>query len=937
MQLMPTVYSWICFFTAAAIASAQLRYLPAEPPSRPDAVVAGHLKVRIARAYAPVADAVLHEMGLRIVRQVLPYGQSLQAQDAQRLGHRHTDISSALEIEDRLLRSYVVAFDREDITPERMIENIRVGCGPVECAAPWCVMELCGEPNDPESSKQGLLSLIRATQAWDVEDGSDSVVIGISDSGVRQDHEDLKDALFVRTSETPDNNTDDDNNGYIDDYNGYSFSAKEDGVGYSNAHNPDNGHGTSVAGTCGARVNNNIGIAGIANSCKIFPLRTMPKGTTGIVYGYESIMYCATNGIDVVNCSWGGQSRSCIDEDIVAYAVARGTAVVAAAGNHGLPTPFFPASYRGVFSVGVVDATENVVPMSGHGPHVDIMAPGHGSWSTANDGGYAGFCCTSGSAPIVSGVVALVRSKHPELGPLEACAVVRATAKPAPWASIPSSVDPLLLPRGRVDALGAVLGNPNDLVSLTFDTALVRGPNGAARWTVGDTINVTLRVRNELSAMMITQIDGIRLAGIGPRGIELLHNTSVDVNLPAQHGETIALPAIKFVATRATDTATYAVVTVRGKNTAGATFEQVVSCAVTPSPAYTTLANASMKVSIGDRGRIGNTDLQRGQGEGFSFLTYCSQLYEGGLIVAADDKVVDNVRAERGINNHFGSMKDFVRPQSEYGILQDIYAPDSLRIGVQIEQRVSLDSLRALLVMDVTLTNVSDSTLHDVAIGWFCDWDLGRQPADNSTYTDSDLQMVRSASAEGPFLAQYVTSTWSDAIPVLHGMDNTSTYGGFPWKRKSALLRGQEAKYSGVNDVATIVGMRFTSPLPPGHIRNIQLVIAIDTTLNAAALARTKAHSVYANTNSPWILAPIREIFPNPATGFIHVPVDGMKSDVVISVADAHGRTLCAYERSVPAERAVVPIDITPLAQGVYIVTVSDNVETHHRTLVVRR
>lgn len=918
-------------------AMAQLQYLPAEPPYRPDAVVAGHLKIRVAREYAANAYDELAKLGLTVVREILPVQQSLRAQDGAQRRTKPMQLDEVLAIEERLLRSFVVSYQNPTIPPERMIAALQLGCGPIECAAPWCVMEMCGEPNDPEASKQGLLQLIRATSAWEVEDGTDSVVIGISDSGMRQDHEDLKDALFVRTTEVPGNGMDDDRNGYVDDYNGYSFSAEADGTGFSDTYNPNNGHGTSVAGTCGARVNNSVGIAGVANRCKLFPLRTMPNGTTGIVYGYESIMYCATNNIDVVNCSWGGQSRSCIDEDIVAYAVGLGTAVVAAAGNHGSPVPFFPASYRGVLSVGVVDASDNVVPMSGHGPTVDIMAPGHGSWSTANDGTYAGFCCTSGSAPIASAVVALVRSKHPELGPREACAVVRATAKPAPWAFIPASIDTALLPQGRIDALAAVTADPTTLVSLVLDSVLVAGPNNEARWTVGDTVEVRLRVRNELAPVNVTLLDSIRLAGVGPRGLALVGSPSIPCFISASRGEHFVTTPIRFVVRLATDTATFAVVTVKGTYENGKSFQQTLSCSITPSPAYVTLANDRLRISIGDRGRIGNTDIQRGQGDGVTIGSLCGQMYEGGLIIAANGRLVDNVRRQRGINDHFRSVKGFIHPNPELGVLQDLDAPDSLRIGVQVEQRVVLDSSRGLLLMDVTVTNVSDTTLYDLAIGWFCDWDLGKQPAENITYTKSTSQIVKSVTS-AVFAVQSVYSPWADARYTLHGMDNTTTYGGFSQVRKDELLRGKEAAFTGVNDVATIVGVRFASPLPPGHVRNLQHVIAVDTSEeDAAELVLNQTKALYKNTRSPWLVEPIQEIFPNPATGVAYVPVSGMQQQLSVRVVDLAGQEMMRWSVEAPLNHAVVPIDVSDVPQGSYFVVISDGVRSQHRKLVIRR
>lgn len=918
---------------------AQLSYLPAEPPRRPDPVVAGHLKVRLSAEYAHRAADVLRQMGMSIEREMLPRKASLTwKRQHKREVPQGISNDRALVLEERLLRTYVVTYDNPAIPPERMIGMIHPGCGPIECATPWCVMELCGVPNDPEAQKQNLLKQIGVFDAWDVEDGSDSVIIGISDSGLRQDHEDLKDALFVRSTEIANNGKDDDNNGYIDDYNGYSFTAEDDGTPYGDTYNPNNGHGTSVAGTCGATVNNGIGVAGIANKCKLFPLRTMPNGSSGIVFGYESIIYCATNGISVVNCSWGGQSPSCIDEDVVAYAIARGTAVVAAAGNHGSPAPFYPASYPGVLGVGVVNYSDDVVPMSGHGPTVDIMAPGHSSWSTDNGGGYSGFCCTSGSAPIASAVVALVRSKYPALTPVEACAVVRETATRSPWATVPASIHPLLLPEGRINAHAAVLADPATLVSFAFDTVVVRGPNGAPRWTLGDTITATIRLRNELSQYNSETIDSVTIVPSASMGVALLSPASQTFLARTGHDSTFPLLPLSLVVTKATDTMNYVSFSLAGTNRQGAATRHRLRAGITPSPAYTTLSNTRMHVSIGDRGRIGNTDIQRGQGEGLSFLGYCGQLYECGLMATANGRVVDNVRAERGVNDHFRSVKGFITPQPDLGIVQDLDAPDSIQLGIQVEQRIVLDSVRGMLVIDVTITNVSDTTLHDLALGWFSDWDLGKQPSRNRGYVASNMLFTESLDAGSPAVVQYVESDWSDASPVLHAMDNTSTYGGFAWERKRKLLLGAEMPYADTNDVSTVVGMRFTSPLPPRHVRNFRHVIAIDT---SRAALRTLAGSVDMNlarrTMSPWITEPIDKLFPNPASNYVLVPVKNATSSTQIVCYDMHGRLVLEVPVSSALATAIVPVDISGLSQGVYWVRTPGAADVSTYMLVIAR
>jgi hypothetical protein len=378
--------------TVTHAATAQsLRLLPARPPERLDDVVAGQLKIRL-RPEAVLdndVSAVVARYGLMVERAYLPYAQSLQAQlDAATVVRRSTPSARALMLAERLRRSYVVRYDTSRGEPERMARMLVLGCTDIEVAEPVTVGRLTGEPNDSLVSQQPMLTTIRAFDAWDVEGGDTLVLIGISDSGVLQEHEDLAPSLHTNWREVPNNGVDDDNNGYIDDYRGYNFGTALDSTAYGNTFNKREGHGTGVAGICGAAANNGIGIAGVAGACRMVPLKTMPDNINGILYGYESIMYCALNGIHVVNCSWGGFSKSCIDEDVIAYAVERGTAVVAAAGNHGTTAPFYPAAYEGVLSVGVTDPEDNVIGMSTAASVAPVArrpsSPASSAWSGPN-------------------------------------------------------------------------------------------------------------------------------------------------------------------------------------------------------------------------------------------------------------------------------------------------------------------------------------------------------------------------------------------------------------------------------------------------------------------------------------------------------------------------------------------------------------------------
>lgn len=899
---------------------AQLTLLPAELPHRPDPVIAGRAKVRLTPDAAMNADAVLNALGLRIERAVLPREQSLRWSTSQQRQPRPSSLNEALEVEERLLRSYVVAWDDLRITPERMVQLLETGCGPIECAAPWCVAQLMGEPNDPQRDRQAMLAVIKVFEAWDVEDGSDTIVIGISDSGLMQPHEDLTDAIAARRGEIPDNGIDDDNNGYVDDYRGYNFCA-ELGMGTpGNTWHPNDSHGSGVGGIVGATVNNSLGIAGVANQCKIFPLRTMPDNIRGIVYGYESLLYCAVNNVDVVNCSWGSQSRSCIDADVIAYTIARGTAVVAAAGNHGLPTPFFPASYRGVLGVGVVNSRDDVIAMSGHGPTVDVMAPGHDTWTTGNDGGYMGFCCTSGSSPIAAAIVALVRSRHPELSPLEACAVVRESVDPSPWFYVPSTIDTMLLPRGRVNALRAVTAEPSSIVSVVYDTVHLSAVSGAQRWGVGDTLNVMPWVINVMGQWQLDRMRVVAVVGASANAVELLDD-DIPAGLQFIPNQRTALPQFRMRVTRATDDIAYAIVDLYGQRIAGESVVRRIAVPLTPAPAFVTLANEDVRVSIGDHGRIGNTDLERGQGDGFTYRQWCGQLYEGALMITANDRVVDGARALRGHNDHFTAVKPFLAPFPKRAVLTDDNAPDSVRIGVEVELNVYLDPDAAVLVIDAVLTNTSDTALHNCGIGWFYDWDLGSQPAKNTTWSDGSGCWVASTDPLSPVVALNVYSSVSDGVPVLNSIDNTTTYNGFSQARKQWLLTSPvPVTYDGVNDIAAIVGMRYTNPIPPGHRRMFRHVIVMDTSTLGVITLRNRgyptdpADSVFAGEpGTP---------FPVPANDYIYIPSGSITvSPATFAVYDAQGRRVdeVTFE-TVAGGQILVVLNVSRLPAGVYYV-----------------
>ena len=94
--------------------------------------------------------------------------------------------------------------------------------------------------------------------------GKSNVIVAIVDGGIDITHEDLVDNLYINEKEKNGQpNVDDDGNGFVDDVYGYNF-VTADGVVGGKIEPDDDGHGTHVAGTVGARNNNGKGVAGVA-------------------------------------------------------------------------------------------------------------------------------------------------------------------------------------------------------------------------------------------------------------------------------------------------------------------------------------------------------------------------------------------------------------------------------------------------------------------------------------------------------------------------------------------------------------------------------------------------------------------------------------------------------------------------------------------------
>ncbi|HEX9917417.1 MAG TPA: FG-GAP-like repeat-containing protein [candidate division Zixibacteria bacterium] len=225
---------------------------------------------------------------------------------------------------------------------------------------------------------------IDALEAFQRADEKVIPLVGIIDTGVDLDHEDLKDNIWVNPGEDLNGNgiiepsevngTDDDHNGFVDDFYGWDFSGNDDEMIEDNDPTDYFGHGTHCAGIVAAVRNNGIGVSGINTPCRIMAIKFFPNAFMSL--GAKSIIYAADMGCDVINMSWGAPYPSSVVEDAIDYAVSKGVLPIAAAGNSGAEDNLYPASLPQVLAVGASNSKDEVTYFSTYGNQIEVVAPG---------------------------------------------------------------------------------------------------------------------------------------------------------------------------------------------------------------------------------------------------------------------------------------------------------------------------------------------------------------------------------------------------------------------------------------------------------------------------------------------------------------------------------------------------------------------------------
>lgn len=295
------------------------------------------------------------------------------------------------------------------------------------------------DPSDPVRASEYWLDGARIREAWQTTRG-EGVTIAVIDTGIGKVPQTFGDAVVGGTDVS--------------------------GAGSADGRTPlgavDGDHGSWVASLAAGRgAPDGTGMIGVAPEANLLSI-SVGFGAAAAVPFTEQVAkgmrWAVDHGADIINLSFTTNTLDWDEswDDAFLYAFEHDVVVVVAAGNRGSGTNIIgaPATIPGVLTVGGVDQTGTAsVEASTQGITIGISAPSEGLLGVSADGEVVRWRGTSGAAPIVAGIAALIRSAHPDIAAIDVINRIIKTAMPVPDATRPQ--DPLY-GYGLVDAEAAI-------------------------------------------------------------------------------------------------------------------------------------------------------------------------------------------------------------------------------------------------------------------------------------------------------------------------------------------------------------------------------------------------------------------------------------------------------------------------------------------------
>ncbi|MBI5807539.1 MAG: S8 family peptidase [Ignavibacteriales bacterium] len=699
-------------------------------------------------------------------------------------------------------------------------------------------------PNDSLIFFQSNLSKISAFNAWEHTKGDSSVIIAIVDTGVEWDHPDLYGNIY----KTPD--------GKIlgTDLGGLNGTPDDDPREDAPPNNQNAYHGTHVAGIASAVSNNKIGVASIGYNCSLMPVKVArsdkrdANGYPFVYYGTEGIKWAADHGAKIINCSWGSNSQSRYEQEVINYATSKGALVVAAAGNDGSLTDFFPASYKNVLSVVWNDISDIKNAKGNYGMNADVSAPGTFILSTwpkiaSINNLYNSISGSSMAAPLVSGLAGLVASVFKNYSPLQIGEQIRATTDDVYQLNDPSQK--YLLGKGRINAEKAV-SKTNAISVRASNLKFIEKGNGNGLFDKNEIVDVKISLTNFLSPVnnLIVTVES------ADSSIEF---TSSNPGAIINSLQTLQTDSSSFsFSFKILPTALYNHTVNFLLKFSSQNYDDYQWFNVRINPTYQTLNANKIEMSVTSKGALAFNDYpDNTEGVGFKYEGGDNLMFEGAFMYGtSENTVMDAARSVQVQSTDFNMLKPINIITNQNGDQQatTIFNDDGAAVSkLGIETKQNLFSLSQapndkFIIVENILTNKSESEISNLYAGYFFDWDMpSENPIADTTAYDykynfgyaryKDLQSLNTIVGSG-----LISSINYGYYPI----DNAATSGDvrlfdsneFSDREKwITLSSGIVQKDVGYADISFVVSSGPYSIKPNGILR-IAFVIAADSSMS---------------------------------------------------------------------------------------------------------
>lgn len=680
----------------------------------------------------PGIRAAFQELGVTRVRKNFPASEPIIGEQYNDLGQQLVDLSLIYEVECDTAADIRAATRR------------LAGHPAVVYAEPRYIYETFLATNDLYREHQWFLDTMHVPAAWDQTTGDTNVVIAIIDTGTDFGHDDLNGDRIAYNYNDPIDGVDNDNDGYVDNFQGWDFGGTSFWAPADNDPNwvgtgPGMDHGVIVTGVACAKANNGKGIAGAGYNTRYLPLKASVDQSLGISYGMDAIVYAADHGADMLNLSWGSGAFSQYGQDICNYAaVNHGCLLVGAAGNQHTNIFYYPASYENVLSTSAMQTAyvawnTNTSTGTSYNYLVDICAPGRNLVTTTGGNSYwGGATGTSMAAPLVCALAALVKARYPQYTNIQAGEIVRTTATDI-YPTNPTLVE--RLGKGQADALAAVAAITPKSVRLD-EFFFYDGNNGIPESF--DTLEIAGRFVNHLSPTTNLIVD---ISSPNTEYIEVITGTQTLGNVGPSDTATNQFPFLIHLKRNVTEPTK---LWLRfGFTDGNYTDYQYRSLIIYPT--MIDLDANRLKTTINGVGNIGFVDYPGLQnGLGLRYDNNYNVLRDAGFLVGiSQTNVVDMNRNEVGARDE--DMSPLIKPYRTSGPRADLEARTRFEdsnsgtqmIGIDVEQHAfqfTGTDKDQFIILEYTVRNTNNYPVNGAYAGISAEWNRAYYNLSNANF-----------------------------------------------------------------------------------------------------------------------------------------------------------------------------------------------------------